>query len=118
MSGIPRQRDYIVYNGVYWEESKPRAQAALDEFTDAQLKRSGKHIADTGKYMETTGADAVVAEHGKNAAQYMNEEQLKAYLSNTGAIAYRDLSLSTGIPRYLAALKEARPMVEIDPTMN
>ena len=46
--------DYIVYNGIYWEESKPRAQAALDEFTDAQLKEAEKHIADTEKYMETT----------------------------------------------------------------
>ncbi|MCI1264068.1 MAG: primase C-terminal domain-containing protein, partial [Saccharofermentans sp.] len=107
--------DYIVYNGIYWEESKPRAQAALDEFTDAQLKEAEKHIADTEKYMETTGADAVVAEHGKNAAQYMNEEQLKAYLSNTGAIAYRTFVIKHRDSKYLAAaLKEARPMVEID----
>jgi putative DNA primase/helicase len=107
--------DYIVYNGIYWEESKPRAQAALDEFTDAQLKEAEKHIADTEKYMETTGADAVVAEHGKNAAQYMNEEQLKAYLANTGAIAYRTFVIKHRDSKYLAAaLKEARPMVEID----
>nr|DAS30080.1 MAG TPA: dsDNA helicase [Caudoviricetes sp.] len=26
--------DYIVYDGICWQESKPRAQAALDEFTD------------------------------------------------------------------------------------
>ncbi len=29
--------DYIVYDGVCWLESKPKAQAALHEFTDGQL---------------------------------------------------------------------------------
>jgi len=107
--------DYIVYDGICWQESKPRAQAALDEFTDAQLKEAEQHIADTERYMAASGADSVIAEHGKNAPQHMNEEQLKAYYANLGAVAYRAFVVKRRDSKYLtAALKEARPMVEID----
>jgi len=104
--------DYIVYDGICWQESKPRAQAALDEFTDAQLKEAEQHIADTERYMAASGADSVIAEHGKNAPQHMNEEQLKAYYANLGAVAYRAFVVKRRDSKYLtAALKEARPMV-------
>ena len=31
--------DYIVYNGSFWEESKPKSQALAQELTARQLKR-------------------------------------------------------------------------------
>ena len=32
--------DYIVYDGTCWQESKPRSQAAMQQFTDAQLREA------------------------------------------------------------------------------
>nr|DAS30093.1 MAG TPA: hypothetical protein [Caudoviricetes sp.] len=48
--------------------------------------------------MAASGADSVITEHGKNAPQHMNEEQLKAYYANLGAVAYRAFVVKRGIP--------------------
>jgi putative DNA primase/helicase len=107
--------DYIVYDGVCWQESMPRAQGALDAFTDDQLKEATKHIADTEEYMEKTGVNDLIATFGKNAVGHMSDEQLKAYNANLGAIAYKKFVIKRRDSRYLSAtLKEAHPMVEID----
>lgn len=109
--------DYIVYDGVCWQESKPRSQAALQKFTDAQLKEAEKYLKTTEERMEATGAAAVVAVHGRNALEYMNAEQKRAYLANMAAIGYRKFVLQRRDSKYqVAALREARPMVEIDPS--
>lgn len=109
--------DYLVYDGVCWQESKSRAQAALHEFTDAQLEEAEKHVRDTEAYMDNTGASALIAELGKNKAlEVFTDEQMKAYLANLGAIAYRTFVIRRRDSKYLTAtLKEARPMVEISP---
>ncbi len=109
--------DYTVYNGICWEESKPRSQAALQQFTDAQLEEAEKHLKYTEERMESTGANAVIAEHGKNALEFMTEEQKTAFYAHQGAIAYRKFVLQRRDSKYLVAtLREARPMVEIHPS--
>lgn len=109
------ETDYIVYNGIYWEESKPRSQAALDEFTDAQLLEALKYISATEEYMKQTGADELIAQFGKKAVEHMNEKQLNAYHANLGAVAYKQFVIKRRDSRYLkATLTEAQPMVEID----
>lgn len=109
--------DYLVYDGVCWQESKSRAQAALHDFTDDQLKEAEQHIRDTEAYMDNTGASDLIAELGKNKAlEFFSEEQMKSYLANQGAIAYRTFVIHRRDSKYLTAtLKEARPMVEISP---
>lgn len=107
--------DYIVYDGVCWQESKPRSQAAMQQFTDAQLEEAESWLARTEELMESTGANAVIAEHGKNALEFMTEEQKTALYAHQGAIAYRKFVLQRRDSKYqVAALREARPMVEID----
>lgn len=109
--------DYLVYDGICWQESKSRAQAALHEFTDDQLAEAEKHLEDTEAYMDNTGASDIIAEFGKNKApEYFSEEQMVAYLANQGAISYKTFVVRHRDSKYItAALKEARPMVEIDP---
>ena len=109
--------DYIVYDGVCWQESRPRSQAAMQQFTDAQLAEAERWLARAEERMEATGANAVIAEHGRNAADFMTEEQKTALFAHQGAIAYRKFVLQRRDSKYQsAALKEARPMVEIDPS--
>ena len=109
--------DYLVYDGICWKESKTMAQAALHDFTDTQLKEAEQYIKDTEAYMDNTGASAIIAEVGKNkAVELFSEDQMKSYLANLSAVAYRTFVIKRRDSKYItAALKEARPMVEIDP---
>ena len=108
--------DYIVYDGICWQESKPRSQAAMQEFTDAQLAEAEKQIAFTEMNMETSGVNDLIAIHGKKALSFMTDEQKHAFFANQGADSYKKFVLKRRDSKYqVAALREARPMVEIDP---
>lgn len=107
--------DYIVYDGVCWQESKPRSQAAMQQFTDTQLAEAKAWLTRAEERLEETGAKAVIAAHGKNASEFMTEEQKSALFAQRGAVAYRKFVLQRRDSKYqVAALREARPMVEID----
>lgn len=90
--------DYIVYDGTCWQESKPRSQAAMQQFTDAQLAEAEKYLAITEERMETSGANAVIEQFGKSALDHMTEEQITALYAHQAAISYRSSSCSAGIP--------------------
>ena len=107
--------DYIVYDGTCWQESKPRSQAAMQQFTDAQLAEAEKYLAFTEERMEATGANAVIEQFGKSALDHMTEEQITALYAHQAAISYKKFVLQRRDSKYqVAALREARPMVEID----
>lgn len=107
--------DYIVYDGVCWQESKPRSQAAMQQFTDTQLAEAEAWLTRAEERLKETGAKAVIAAHGKNASEFMTEEQKSALFAQHGAVAYRKFVLQRRDSKYqVAALREARPMVEID----
>ena len=109
--------DYIVYDGICWQESKPRSQAAMQQFTDAQLEEAEVWLSRTEEHMEETGVNAVIAEYGKNAFDKMTKEQKTALFAHQGAISYKKFVLQRRNSKYqMAALREARPMVEIDPS--
>lgn len=109
--------DYLVYNGISWNETKTGAQAALHGFTQEQLEEAGKYVGITKGYMQKTGADKVIAEFGpKKAEKVFTPQQRKAYGANVKAQAYLGFVIKHRDSRYItAALKEARPMVEIEP---
>ena len=108
--------DYLVYDGICWQESKSQAQAALHAFTDAQLAEAERYIQATQKYMDESGATAVLgALSKKEAISAMSEEQCRAFYAHESALAYKQFVIKRRDSRYLTAtLKEARPMVEID----
>lgn len=109
--------DYLVYDGVCWQESKPRAQAALHEFTDAQLKEAKIYIDATQKWMDENGATGVVEIYGKkDCIALFSDEQYRSFLAHENAISYKQFVLKRRDSKYLTAtLTEARPMVEINP---
>lgn len=107
--------DYIVYDGTCWQESKPRSQAAMQQFTDAQLCEAEKEIERTEEWMESSGAKAVLDEFGSSASMRLNDEQMAAIYAHQAALSYKKFVLQRRDSKYqVAALKEARPMVEID----
>jgi P4 family phage/plasmid primase-like protien len=109
--------DYIRYNGIYWEESKPKAQAAAQELTARQLEEARKEIKKTWAKLEKVGVAALLVVHGsKKARSMMNSVQSAALSGYEAACDYRVFVIKRRESKNItAALKEARPMLEIAP---
>ena len=108
--------DYLVYNGSFWEESKPKSQAVAQELTARQLEEAETEIKKTLDEMMKCGAWELVATMGnKKAAAAMNREQARIFQKYENAISYRNYAIKRRDSKYISsALKEARPMLEID----
>lgn len=107
--------DYLVYNGSFWEESKPKSQAVAQELTARQLEEAEVEIKKAMDEMSANGAWELVATLGKKAAASMSREQARSFQKYETAVAYRAYAIKRRDSKYIAsALKEARPMLEID----
>lgn len=108
--------DYLVYNGIFWEESKPRAQAVAQELTTRQLEEADVEIQKLIKEMTQNGAWELLASMGaKKAASAMNTFQLHSFQKYENATTYRNYAIKRRDSKYItSALKEAHPMLEID----
>lgn len=108
--------DFIVYNGSYWEESKPKSQAVAQELTTRQLEEADHEIKKTMQELVKTGAMEILAAMGpKKAITAFNDVQAHAYEMYENAIAYRNYAIKRRDSKYITSgLKEARPMLEIE----
>lgn len=109
--------DYIVYNGSFWEESKPKSQAVAQELTARQLKEAELEIGKAMREMAVNGAiDILVAMGEKKARNAFNDEQMRSFNKYENAMAYRKYAIKRRDSKYItSALKEAHPMLEIEP---
>ena len=110
------QTDFIVYNGSFWEESKPKSQKISQELTDRQLEEAEGEIKRAMEEMQKNGAMTILAEVGpKKAVGAFNKEQARTYELYTMANQYRTYGVKRRESKSIAAtLKEARPMLEIE----
>ena len=108
--------DFLVYNGRFWEESKPKAQAVAQELTTRQLEEAETEIKKATDEMMKNGAWELLASMGpKKAAMAFSSEQARSFQKYENAITYRNYAIKRRDSKYItAALKEAHPMVEID----
>ena len=108
--------DYIVYNGSYWEESKPKAQAVAQELTDRQLEEADTEIKKVTDEMVANGAWDLLASMGpKRAVAAFNSAQARSFQKYENATSYRNYAIKRRDSKYISsALKEARPKLEID----
>ena len=108
--------DYIVYNGNYWEESKPKAQALAQELTDRQLKEAEAEMQRAVDEMVANGAWQLVSSMGpKRAKQQFSDEQNRSFRSYEDADTYRKYVIRRRDSNFIsAALQEGRPKLEID----
>ena len=109
--------DFLVYNGSFWEESKPKAQAVAQELTTRQLKEAELEINNALNEMTDNGALDIVMEKGaKKAAQDFGEDQDESFKRYESAIAYKKYVIARRDSKKISsALKEAQPMLEILP---
>lgn len=107
--------DFLVYNGRYWEESKPKSQAVAHELTTRQLEEAETEIKKAIDEMKKNGAWDLLANNGKKAVAGFNAQQECAYRKYETAVAYRNFAIKRRDSKYIAsALKEAHPMLEIE----
>lgn len=108
--------DFLVYNGRFWEESKPKAQAVAQELTTRQLEEAETEIKKATDEMMKNGAWELLASMGpKKAAMAFSSEQARSFQKYGNATTYRNYAIRRRDSKYItAALKEAHPMVEID----
>lgn len=108
--------DFLVYNGRFWEESKPKAQAVAQELTTRQLEEAETEIKKATDDMMKNGAWELLASMGpKKAAMAFSSEQARSFQKYENATTYRNYAIKRRDSKYItAALKDAHPMVEID----
>lgn len=108
--------DFLVYNSRFWEESKPKAQAVVQELTTRQLEEAETEIKKATDEMMKNGAWELLASMGpKKAAMAFSSEQARSFQKYENATTYRNYAIKRRDSKYItAALKEAHPMVEID----
>lgn len=108
--------DFLVYNGRFWEESKPKAQAIAQELTTRQLDEADTEIKKATDELMKNGAWELLASMGpKKAAAVFNAEQARSFQKYENATTYRNFAIKHRDSKYIsAAMKEVHPMVEID----
>lgn len=111
--------DFLVYNGSFWEESQPNAQAVAQELTSRQLEEAEIEIQNTIVEMNSNGAWALIVAMGsKKASSQFNNEQARSFEKYEQAEVYRKYAIKRRDTKYIsAALKEVRPMVLVEQSM-
>ncbi len=108
--------DYIVYNGSFWEEPKPKSQAVAQELTTRQLDEAEVELKKVMAEMLKNGAAEILATMGpKKASSIFNKQQKHSYDVYELATAYRNYAIKRRDSKYItSALKEAHPMLLIE----
>ena len=108
--------DYIVYNGSFWEESKPKSQGVSQDLTERQLDEAETEIKKAMDELVKNGAMGIIASVGpKKAVQMFNKQQAHTYEMYEAAVAYKNYAVKRRDSKNIAAtLKEARPMLEVE----
>ncbi|NEW62270.1 DNA primase [Granulicatella sp. zg-ZJ] len=111
--------DYLVYNGSYWEESLPNAQALSQELTERQLEEAELEIQKCIKELNQLGAMAIILSLGeKKAVGQFNDNQKRVFEKYKNALVYQKYAIKRRDSKYIwSALKEVRPLVQIEPVM-
>lgn len=108
--------DFLVYNGSFWEESKPKSQAISQELTTRQLEEIEIEIEKLMNEMVTNGTMEIIMAMGvKKAERVLSDDQRRTFKRYEDALAYRKYAIKRRDSKYITAtLKEVQPMVEID----
>ena len=108
--------DYMVYNGSFWEESKPKSQGVSQDLTERQLAEAETEIKKAmDELIKNGGMEILVSVGPKKAVQMFNKQQAHAYEMYEDAVAYKKYAIKRRDTKNIAAtLKEARPMLEVE----
>lgn len=108
--------DYMVYNGSFWEESKPKSQGVSQDLTERQLAEAETEMKKAmDELVKNGGMEILVSVGPKKAVQMFNKQQAHTYEMYEDAVAYKKYAIKRRDTKNIAAtLKEARPMLEVE----
>lgn len=108
--------DYMVYNGSFWEESKPKSQGVSQDLTERQLAEAETEMKKAmDELVKNGGMEILVSVGPKKAVQMFNKQQAHAYEMYEDASVYKKYAVKRRDTKNIAAtLKEARPMLEVE----
>lgn len=108
--------DYMVYNGSFWEESKPKSQGVSQGLTERQLAEAETEMKKAmDELVKNGGMEILVSVGPKKAVQMFNKQQAHAYEMYEDASVYKKYAIKRRDTKNIAAtLKEARPMLEVE----
>lgn len=108
--------DYMVYNGSFWEESKPKSQGVSQDLTERQLEEAEVEMKKSmEKLVKNGGMEILVSAGPKKAVQMFNKEQAHTYEMYEDAVTYKKYAIKRRDTKCISAtLKEARPMLEVE----
>lgn len=108
--------DYMVYNGSFWEESKPKSQGVSQDLTERQLVEAETKMKKAmDELVKNGGMEILVSVGPKKAVQMFNKQQTHAYEMYEDASVYKKYAIKRRDTKNIAAtLKEARPMLEVE----
>lgn len=108
--------DYMVYNGSFWEESKPKSQGISQDLTKRQLLEAETEMKKAmDELVKNGGMEILVSVGPKKAVQMFNKQQAHAYEMYEDAVAYKKYAVKRRDTKNIAAtLKEASPMLEVE----
>lgn len=108
--------DYMVYNGSFWEESKPKSQGVSQDLTERQLTEAETEMKKAmNELVKNGGMEILVSVGPKKAVQMFNKQQAHAYEMYEDASVYKKYAIKRRDTKNIAAtLKEARPMLEVE----
>ena len=110
--------DYLVYNGSYWEESVPNAQAVAHELTELQLKEAHDEINLCLKQLTDAGAMPMITSLGmKKVKENLDDNQRRIVEKYEQALSYEKYAIKRRDSKNIwSTLKEVRPLIQIEPT--
>lgn len=105
--------DYLIFNGQYWEESKQKAVAVMEDFLDKQLEDAEKNVSEALQRIKDLGvSEKDITSGGKKFEESLAGDQLKVYKQYLSAKAYRAFVMKRRDMKYItSALQAAKPMV-------
>ena len=109
--------DLLRYNGVFWEESKPKAVSAAIEFTDLQLADAKEQLKRAKEALELMGITENDLASGKRELEHRVADRgaVEAFEKYQNAVEYLKFALKRRDMKYiLSALQTLKPMVHVD----
>ena len=108
--------DFMVYNGSFWEESKPKSQGVSQKLTERQLAEAEAEMKKAmDELVKNGGMEILVSVGPKKAVQMFDRQQAHAFEMYESAETYKKYAIKRRDSKYITStLKEARPMLEVE----
>lgn len=107
--------DWLVYNGSFWEETRPGSRAIAQELTTRQLEQAAQLLEKAREACDSTGVTQLLSAMSLTKAKNLfTNVQWTAYDQLTDAQAYEKYVLKRRDSKAItASLKESAPMLQV-----